>query len=142
MRTSGKWRHCIAAIVLVVTGCNSRYVEYVEPVDYSRTAISTDDSRGVWVSIRPTQCSTYDAWRNDWVVTNEDDRYPFKEDIAILRDFCSKHGIVVFDIATRTVDGVVCMACTCKANRAVFFLVREEDVGAMLGFGFRQLPSD
>jgi hypothetical protein len=116
----------------MLVGCR---VHYVEPAEKE---VFADDPRGVWVAIRPTQCSVSGPWREDWAATDNHDAgdYPYGPgEITILQEYCSKQGILVFEAVTRPRDEMTCAACNCAARYIMFLLVREEDVDAMIGFG-------
>jgi hypothetical protein len=127
-------------LFLLLAGCGG---EYVEPVDHAQQVkrdvapIVANDPRGVWLAIYPSQCSTADAWRKDWVNAHDGAHYhPFgRQEMPILIEYCSKRGISVLDSTTQDVDGMRCAACTCPANYILFLLVSEADAMAVAEFG-------
>lgn len=120
----------LVMVLLSLVACRVHYVELNPSV--SETEIQLDDSRGVWVAVRPTQCSISDAWRKDWVAIHANDpHYPFGPEITVLQEFCSKQGVLVLDATTRLENDLPCSARTCSAHYTVFLLVREEDVDAI-----------
>jgi hypothetical protein len=98
------------------------------------------------VAIEPTQCLT-NAWEADWLAQHGGDyaAYPKDparpglepEEIAIIKDYYQRQGVVVSDTATAPKYESVCLACTCPEGHTMYLRVRSQDVDTMIGFGYR-----
>ena len=109
-------------------------------------AILARGERTSWVAIEPRQCLT-NSWEQDWLDRHgNDERYPSDptwprrftpEEIAIIQDYYSRQGVVVFQATARQSSDVVCLACSCGEGHTLYLLVRDEDVETMVGFGYR-----
>jgi hypothetical protein len=128
------------AVLCLAAGCSDHPARH-EPESGTRTQAQT------WVAIEPTQCLT-NAWEADWLRQHggDYDAYPKDyarpglepEEIAIITDYYTEHGVVVSETATaRDYEARTCAACTCAEGHTMFLLVRDQDVDTMIGFGYR-----
>jgi len=126
-------RHVVLALcLLIVAGCGSQHVaaDSSEPVQAS-------DPRGVWLAIRPTQCSD-DPWRKDWISVGEEQspEAGAANEIASMVHFFTKRGVNVIDYKIRREPITSCAACTCPGQDIAFLLVSEADAPTVAAFGF------
>ena len=134
------------AVMGLAAGCESDETTPQVPGSNKQVQSTT------WVAIEPTQCLT-NPWEADWLSQSgheyadypKDPSTPGQEpgEITIITDYYRRQGVVVSDTATAPKYEVVCAACSCPEGHTMFLRVREGDVAAMIGFGYRaESPPD
>ena len=129
-----------AGLCLLLAGCgdDEQTPPASPPLDNTQAS--------VWVAIEPTQCLT-NAWEADWLAHHDDDyaAYPKDysrpglepEELAIIKDYYARQGVVVRAGATAPKYEAICAACSCPEGHTMFLLVRASDVDTMVALGYR-----
>jgi hypothetical protein len=130
-----------AALVILLAGCDSDDSSPHGPGPITRIQAPS------WMAIEPTQCLT-NPWEEDWLAQPGNTYVDYPKDyatpgldpgeIAIIKDYYLRHGVVVVETATTMRFEVVCLACSCPEGHTMYLLVRARDVATMLSLGYRR----
>ena len=102
-----------------------------------------------WVAMEPVQCLG-NPWEQDWLENHDGDYDSYPKDPArpglepeefeVIQDYYNGGGVGVFEGRTASKYDSVCLACSCPEGHTLFLQVRDQDVEAMVGWGYRVEP--
>jgi hypothetical protein len=99
-----------------------------------------------WVACEPIQCLG-NPWEQDWLERHGWDygAYPKDpatvglepEEIAIIKDYYRRLGVMVHEVESRMKYDQVCAACSCPEGHTLYLMVPQRDVELTLSWGYR-----
>jgi len=127
-------------LVFWFSGCTSEDGASFEAQPAKSVLVTT------WVAIEPVQCLG-NPWEQDWLEKHGWDYHSYPknparpglepEEFEIIQDYYDRGGVAVFEGRTAPKYDNVCLACSCPEGHTLYLLVRDQDVEAMVGWGYR-----
>jgi hypothetical protein len=118
----------VISLFLLLTAVGSASAKGDEPQTSGR----------VWAVMKPIQCLS-NAWEKDWMSRNKNrvEKYPYREERKVLREFFSRQGIEILDV--RHLAGQpTCTSCECERGDTLFLLIDAKHAEKMESYGFKK----